>query len=155
VTADPDLRASDQDRERCATQLADHLLAGRLTLVEFDDRTGRAYAATTLRDLHTLVDDLPLAVQDIAGGNVRQAVPGMVPGAAPSVGAASHDVGRAWASWVVVNLVCLLIWGATSAAQGQLLEFWPVWVLGPWGAVLLASTARSRLSNDTGRVPRP
>ena len=31
----------------------------------------------------------------------------------------------------------LTIWAITSLASWQLLYFWPIWVVGPWGALLL------------------
>ena len=34
--------------------------------------------------------------------------------------------------------IVLAIWAATSLATWEFLYFWPVWVIGPWGAVLLA-----------------
>jgi hypothetical protein len=32
----------------------------------------------------------------------------------------------------------LTIWLATSLSAGGPIYFWPIWVIGPWGAVLLA-----------------
>lgn len=138
MSSDAELRASDQDRDRCAAHLADHLVAGRLTMVEFEDRTARAYAATTLSDLQALASDLPVAVRATAGRYVRQAGPEAASDAAASGGSA-------WATWAVSNLVCVVIWAVACAVQGQLLGFWPIWVIGPWGAVLLVSTAVRRL----------
>jgi hypothetical protein len=45
-----------------------------------------------------------------------------------------------WGSWLSTALVVITIWAATSLASGDWLYFWPVWVIGPWGAVLLART---------------
>lgn len=56
---DRSLRASDADRERVAVSLRDHAVAGRLTTEELDARTGRAFAARTLRELDALLADLP------------------------------------------------------------------------------------------------
>jgi Domain of unknown function (DUF1707) len=56
---DRSLRASDADRERVAVSLRDHAVAGRLTTDELDARTGRAFAARTLRELDALLADLP------------------------------------------------------------------------------------------------
>ena len=47
----PSLRAADSDRERTAALLGDHLAAGRLDVVEFDERLSAAYSAVTLDDL--------------------------------------------------------------------------------------------------------
>ena len=53
------LRASDAERERAAESLRQHHADGRLTTEEFEERTERAYAATTLGDLDKLFGDLP------------------------------------------------------------------------------------------------
>jgi Domain of unknown function (DUF1707) len=57
--AAPNLRASDEDRERVVEALTDHCAAGRLTLDELPERVARAYAATTLRELTGVTADLP------------------------------------------------------------------------------------------------
>jgi hypothetical protein len=48
---DPSERVSDADRELSVVSLRDHLLAGRLTLDEFSERVGVAYAARTRGEL--------------------------------------------------------------------------------------------------------
>jgi hypothetical protein len=57
--AGPGTRASDADRERAADALRRHHADGRLSTDELEERTGRAYAATTLGDLDQLFADLP------------------------------------------------------------------------------------------------
>jgi hypothetical protein len=59
---DPGLRASDDDRRRIIAALEQHTAAGRLSLDEFSERVGLAYAATTHGELARLTRDLP--VQD-------------------------------------------------------------------------------------------
>ena len=56
---DHSIRASDADRERVARILRGHAVAGRLTLEELDERTGRAFGARTLGELDALQSDLP------------------------------------------------------------------------------------------------
>ena len=68
---DPEMRAGDADRERLVEQLREHHAAGRLTLDEFEDRMGKAYAAKTYGELRTLTRDLPV---DLAQLNVQQAM---------------------------------------------------------------------------------
>ena len=48
---DPEVLASDADRERVVDALRQHCTDGRLTLDEFEERLGEVYAARTLRDL--------------------------------------------------------------------------------------------------------
>jgi Domain of unknown function (DUF1707) len=52
-------RASDAERDRAADALRRHHADGRLSTDELEERTGRAYAATTLGDLDQLFADLP------------------------------------------------------------------------------------------------
>jgi hypothetical protein len=56
----------------------------------------------------------------------------------PWMGAGSLRV--VWGSWLSTALIVITIWAATSLASGEWLYFWPIWVVGPWGAVLLART---------------
>ena len=55
-----DLRASDADRERVVTLLAQAAGDGRITLEEHAHRVQRAYTARTLGDLAGLTEDLAL-----------------------------------------------------------------------------------------------
>ena len=76
----PDLRASDADRERSVAALRHHATAGRLTIDELDERTERAYAAKTLRELAELQADLPSVVtrpsREPGSGRRRPVMPG-------------------------------------------------------------------------------
>ncbi len=62
-----DVRVSDRDREAVVVRLGAAAGEGRLTLVEFEDRSGRAYAAKTYSELGALVADLPSAPRIRAG----------------------------------------------------------------------------------------
>lgn len=53
------LRASDDERHRTVELLGEHAAAGRITLVELEERVARAYAATTRAELVGLTQDLP------------------------------------------------------------------------------------------------
>ena len=53
------LRVSDAERQFVVDRLRDETSAGRLTLDEFDERAGAAYAARTRGDLLHLLRDLP------------------------------------------------------------------------------------------------
>ncbi|WP_129667025.1 DUF1707 SHOCT-like domain-containing protein [Phytoactinopolyspora endophytica] len=55
----PQIRASDQEREDLVERLSEHATMGRLTLAELEERIDRAYAATTRDELATLTSDLP------------------------------------------------------------------------------------------------
>ena len=53
------LRVSDADRNRVIAELSEHFEAGRLTVEELEDRTGRALQARTAGELAGLFTDLP------------------------------------------------------------------------------------------------
>jgi hypothetical protein len=54
------MRASDGDRERVVQALQEQVGEGRLTLAEFEDRSGQAYVAKTVGELRALTEDLPV-----------------------------------------------------------------------------------------------
>ena len=116
----PALRASTADREQVVTVLGQHTAAGRLTLSEYDDRARAAYAAATVADLDRLLADLP---------------------AIPVVDSATRAPCR---GWLLTAAICLAIWVATSLAHGTPLGFWPAWVIGPWGAVIVGKHLATR-----------
>jgi hypothetical protein len=61
-----ELRASDVDRERTVAALRHHAAVGRLSVDELSERSERAYAATTLRELTMaeLIAHLAPAIQE-------------------------------------------------------------------------------------------
>ncbi len=57
-----ELRASDGDRQAVVERLERALVEGRLTVAEFDERTGHAHAALTCAELAELTTDLPASI---------------------------------------------------------------------------------------------
>ncbi|MGH2884618.1 MAG: DUF1707 SHOCT-like domain-containing protein, partial [Solirubrobacteraceae bacterium] len=55
----PDLRVSDQQRDRAAQEIREHFAAGRLTDDELSDRIQAVYNARTEGELKALTADLP------------------------------------------------------------------------------------------------
>ena len=127
----PSLRASDADRDAVATTLQQAMAEGRLDPAEFQTRLDATYAARTQAELEPITRDLPPVRS--AAGQVVPARRGLL---------ARMDVGTkaAWGSWLTATLVCTVIW-LLSDPGGY---FWPGWVAGPWGAVLLARTLTGR-----------
>jgi len=122
------VRAGDADRKAVADQLKTALDEGRLDLHEYDERLQRAYAAKTYADLDGLLDDLPGTVP-VQQSQVQPAAAPPPPVASPEHGPAAD---RQWLGpYAGVVLVCTLIWLVTSIASGELLYFWPVWMLIP------------------------
>jgi len=68
---DPQLRASDADRERLVVRLQEQVGTGRLTLEDFSERAAAAYRARTLGDLAVLTRDLPVAGGEANGRTKR------------------------------------------------------------------------------------
>lgn len=137
---DPNMRASDADRDRVASLLREHHAAGRLTPAEFDERLDRTFSAVTVGDLDRLLADLPsidlYRLPDAAlTRQPRQAQP-----ARPRRSGRSAGWRAAWAAWFCVTVVTFVVWAVAGGGY-----VWPLWIAAPWGAVLagcwLTSTA--------------
>ncbi len=152
------LRAGDSDRAKVADRLRVALDEGRLSLTEYDDRLRQAYAAKTYGELDELLVDLPAAASPersqllpSEAGGAGQAVPSApgVPGARPAE--VRRWIAGIWATWLVAVFVNVVIWASVSLGNGELVYFWPIWVAGPWGAVLLAITISGLISGQGQR----
>jgi hypothetical protein len=160
---EPHLRAADADRAGVADRLGAAMSAGRLTVAEYDERLTRVYAARTYGELAELTTDLPatdLPATDLPATDlpatpspVQVTTPAVEP-AGPTCAAVGHpgaSLRAAWGSWLTTAVIVLGIWLTTSVASGGLLYPWPVWVIGPWGVVLLAQSLGGRAGR--GRLP--
>ncbi|WP_433080792.1 DUF1707 SHOCT-like domain-containing protein [Dactylosporangium sp. CA-052675] len=138
-----DLRAADVDRQFVAERLKAALDEGRLSLGEYDDRLKEAYAARTYGDLDVILRDLPGFHP--AGGS--QLAPQEPLADDPDERRERGDTRSnprwligIWSAWLVAVSVNVVIWALVSLSAGEAVYFWPMWVAGPWGAVLLVST---------------
>ena len=143
-----EMRAADADRQAVADQLKGALDEGRLDLHEYDERLQLAYAAKTYGDLHPLLSDLPSAAVPVP---VQRHPADSV--ATPAVDASNAALARrwvleVWASWIPVVGITVAIWLISSIAAGELVGFWPIWVAGPWGAVLVFVTLAGLASGE-------
>ncbi|WP_329107158.1 DUF1707 domain-containing protein [Micromonospora sp. NBC_01699] len=140
-----DMRAADADRQLVAERLRLAVDEGRLDLYEYDERLRAAYAAKTYAELDGLVADLP------EPATVRRA------DLTPAVGTAARDPlvpgpdGRYpdatrrwllenWTPYFSVVTITVAGWAIISMMAWEVLYFWPIWVAGPWGAMLLVGT---------------
>ena len=147
---EPHLRAADADRSAVATALGEHMAAGRLSLAEYDERLARAYAARTYGELAELTADLPTtprARTPAARPPTAPAPPAPIPQHSPW----GWDEHQSWRAWASTSVIVLVIWAVTALASWELQYFWPIWVIGPWGAVLLARTITG--GRDHGEGP--
>ena len=122
-----DMRIGDAEREQAITALGRHVGDGRLDLAEFSSRSERATAARTRSELDALLADLPRPVDPAREQRSRRAA-----------------LAATWGPWALTGLICLVIWSAVALGGGGL-YFWPMWVIGPWGALLaLGTVSRGR-----------
>ena len=152
----PAVRIGDLEREQTAAHLGRAFGEGRLDLAEYDERIASAYSAKTASDLLHLTADLPLATRERPASSAapverRPATPeraGRQPGAdgAPL----PTWLRRLWLVYAGVVAINVVIWLIIGLGGGlDFPYFWPMWVAGPWGVVLLISTVGARLAaND-------
>lgn len=147
-----EMRAADADREAVAEQLRTALNEGRLDLGEFDERVQRAYGARTYADLNGLLDDLPGTVPPAQAQlvPVAAAAPG-VPGPGPDgryPGATRAWLADTWDGYFGTVGITIGIWAVICLMTQDLLYFWPGWVAGPWGAVLVVMTVNGLFTGE-------
>ncbi|MGW5153970.1 DUF1707 SHOCT-like domain-containing protein [Nonomuraea wenchangensis] len=127
----PEMRASDGDRDRVAAVLREHTAQGRITMDEFNERLEQLYKSKTYGELARLTADLP----DV---DLRHR---------PKV---SKEIEKkrdthagmkaAWGAWAMASGVNWVIWLLVSMNSDGDVHPWPLWVMGPWGVILLIST---------------
>ncbi|MFG1795502.1 DUF1707 domain-containing protein [Nocardia sp. NPDC049149] len=132
-------RASNAERDKVVRLLARHLEDGRIDLAEYDERTAQVYKTTTKDDLQLVLTDLPKLSKEPAG---QKASAARIPIWQKIEGT----------SWLGVSLLVLAIWGAISLSVGEFTYPWPIWVIGPWGAVLVF---RMLTGWESGRCASP
>jgi hypothetical protein len=129
--AEGEMRAADNDRQAVADRLKSALDEGRLDLHEYDDRLQRAYTAKTYGELERLTTDLPVHQQMVA----RQQQP------RPGGDLTRRWVIHVWDEYVTAVAICVAIWViAGLGGDDGFGYFWPAWVAGPWGLLLIWQT---------------
>ena len=115
MSDEADLRASDDERERAASQLREHFAAGRLSEDELNDRLDAVYAARTAGDLRTLLADLPALPPAPAARRAELA---------QRRSELQRELLQQTGGALVPFVICTAIW-VFAGAQGG---FWPAWV---------------------------
>jgi hypothetical protein len=134
----PEMRASDEDRERVVEMLRDHGAAGRLSTEELEQRTGAALSATTHGQLDALLTDLP-HVRDARRSEHRRE-------------RARREFAEHVRTYVMVMGLLIAIWALTGMGY-----FWPVWPALGWGIGVLchgAATPRRRSARAPSAIAR-
>jgi Domain of unknown function (DUF1707) len=137
-----EMRASDADRTSAGETLRRALDEGRLDFHEYDERLREAYQAKTYGDLNRLMADLPAAPARPEEQQLvprQEAQPAVVPAAAHG-GHTGRWLNMMWQKYVFVVGICTLIWLVGVLGSRHLYYFWPIWVAGPWGIVLLVQS---------------
>lgn len=131
------MRASDQDRQQVVDRLRGAVADGRLRMDEFEQRMAQAYQAVTYGDLAPLCADLPAPVA------AAPAVTAPARVAPPRGGLAGLPAALrvGWTIWLAAVSVNVVVWVLVSVSSAHLAYPWPLWVAGPWGAVLFALSA--------------
>jgi hypothetical protein len=108
------LRIADSDREQLASELRDHMVEGRLTQDEFEERVERAYRASTRAELDALREDLPLSPAVVRSELAQRKAH------------LQRRLLQEAGGGLTVSAVCVGIWLLGSAHRGA---FWPAWII--------------------------
>jgi hypothetical protein len=148
----PEMRASDADRDRVAALLRENCAQGRITIEELEERLEAAYSARTIGQLQEVTSDLP--EEDLYELPVPASQRAPLAGSSAPVARTSGggDVVRAgtravWATWAAVSGINFAIWLVLVIAGVSVYPWW-IWVAGPWGAILAISTVLGRQNRD-------
>jgi hypothetical protein len=145
---DDQVRVGTAERDETAKILNLAFEAGRLTPEELDERLEACFTAKTRGDLAPLTRDLPES--STAGSTAQPSPPTPSPYQPARLPEPRNLPGEPakrrqptvrdlWAPWAGVSVLVLTIWFITAVAGGGS-YFWPIWVIGPWGAVNLFAT---------------
>lgn len=130
------MRASDADRSAVAQRLQRAVDEGRLDITDYDERLQRTYAARTYGELDRITVDLPAPAPETSLVKAGHSGGGTV--------ARREETTAEWRSWAGTSLFLITIWGISSVASGGLVFFWPMFPVGIWAAILLASMLERR-----------
>ncbi|MGC4887787.1 DUF1707 SHOCT-like domain-containing protein [Micromonospora sp. DT227] len=156
-----EMRAADRDREAVAERLRVALEEGRLGLHEYDERLARTYGARTYGELDEVVADLPgpaPAERSALAPAAPTPPPAPVAPSTPVAGDPETPETRSrllglWLPWLRVAAILVPIWLIGAVASGHAAGVWPLWVLGPWGGLVLMQSV-GLIGADHGRKRR-
>jgi hypothetical protein len=144
----PYQRFTEADREKIAGRLRDAFADGRLDQTEFSSRLDKLYAVQTYGELEPLVRDLPPMKTYQTPAVVQDQKPAPAPGEFPTKDVQRRRnggmlaLGGGFTGIVAINVV---IWFVIGLAHGgHWPNFWPVWLLIPWGIIALGNLGKRR-----------
>jgi hypothetical protein len=143
----PHQRFTEADRDKIAGRLRDAFADGRLDQSEFSSRLDQLYTVTTYGELEPLVRDLPPVRTYQTPAMVQSTTPTPEPGTLPERTRNKHPrslraLAGGFGGIVMMNVV---IWAVIGIANGgHWPTFWPVWLLIPWGFIMLGSRGKRR-----------
>ncbi|MBB5921613.1 hypothetical protein FHR81_002653 [Actinoalloteichus hoggarensis] len=136
------LRASDADRQQVVERLSAAHAEGRLTLLEFEDRSRQVWQARTYDDLAGVTADLPVPSQSVTPmAPVTSSPPAVTSSASvasPESVSCEVDASfaaarrRETAAWAAVSGVGLAVWMVIGVTVDWFFPWW-LWIAGPWG----------------------
>jgi len=126
VSDSSSLRVADVDRELLARELREHMLAGRLSAEEFEQRLGRAYAAATRGELDAVKADLPMSPLALTTALAER------------TSTLRRRLAQEAGGGVAISALCVAVWAAGAGHHGHG-AFWPAWVI----AVMLLPLLRN------------
>ncbi|GAA4374050.1 DUF1707 domain-containing protein [Actinomadura verrucosospora] len=139
MAPNPEIRASDADRDRVAASLREHCAEGRITMDELQERLDAVYGAKTLGQLQEVTSDLPEEDLYQLPVPATQSKGTASPARRPSGDLGPQRMAAMWGAWATVSAINLTVWLIILVTSGAVYPWW-IWVAAPWGAVLLMRT---------------
>ncbi|UFS95633.1 DUF1707 SHOCT-like domain-containing protein [Nocardia huaxiensis] len=119
----PDIRIGTAEREDAMKRLSDHFAAGRLSVAEFDERSGVVAAAVTRGDLAEVFTDLPEPVVEKPVSLVKERRPFRVPQRfaplVPIIAVLLFFVTHQWLVFLLIPVAFILLFGGGPGSPGD------------------------------------
>ncbi|WP_405489613.1 DUF1707 domain-containing protein [Nocardia sp. NBC_00511] len=120
----PEIRIGTAEREDAMKRLSDHFAAGRLSVAEFDERSGIVAAAMTRGDVEQVFTDLPEPVADkpVApkpSGFAVSRLPERIMPVVPIIAVILFFVTHQWWVFLLIPLVGAVLFGGRDGMRGR------------------------------------
>jgi hypothetical protein len=122
MALNPEMRASDADRDRVTAALREHCAQGRISIEELSERLDSVYGARTLGELEKVTSDLPehdMYELPVPASHISTPVPRAQARIVRSIRR------RGWTAYITTNLACIGIWLLIAVSIG----IWYPWFL--------------------------